>query len=183
VNDVLGEKGYTSEERSSIRPTLDVNGIWGGYIGEGAKTVLPSKAFAKISMRLVPDQKSDAITKLFKDHFERIAPPSVKVEVRPHHGGEAAVTPIDSPAYLAAAKAMEETFGKKPIPTRGGGSIPIVALFEAELGLKTVLFGFGLDSDNIHSPNEKYGVFNYLIGIRTIPRFFQHYAAMMNGKA
>jgi acetylornithine deacetylase/succinyl-diaminopimelate desuccinylase-like protein len=183
VNDVLGEKGYTSEERSSIRPTLDVNGIWGGYIGEGAKTVLPSKAFAKISMRLVPDQKSDAITKLFKDHFERIAPPSVKVEVRPHHGGEAAVTPIDSPAYLAAAKAMEETFGKKPIPTRGGGSIPIVALFEAELGLKTVLFGFGLDSDNIHSPNEKYGVFNYLIGIRTIPRFFQHYAAMMNGHA
>jgi acetylornithine deacetylase/succinyl-diaminopimelate desuccinylase-like protein len=182
VNDVLGEKGYTSEERSSIRPTLDVNGIWGGYIGEGAKTVLPSKAFAKISMRLVPDQKSGAITKLFKDYFERIAPPSVKVEVRPHHGGEAAVTPIDSPAYLAAAKAMEETFGKKPIPTRGGGSIPIVALFETELGLKTVLFGFGLDSDNIHSPNEKYGVFNYLIGIRTIPRFFQHYAAMM-GKA
>jgi len=183
VNDVLGEKGYTSEERSSIRPTLDVNGIWGGYIGEGAKTVLPSKAFAKISMRLVPDQKSEAITKLFKDHFERIAPPGVKVEVRPHHGGEAAVTPIDSPAYLAAAKAMEETFGKKPIPTRGGGSIPIVALFEAELGLKTVLFGFGLDSDNIHSPNEKYGVFNYLIGIRTIPRFFQHYAAMMAGRA
>ncbi len=183
VNDVLGEKGYTSEERSSIRPTLDVNGIWGGYIGEGAKTVLPSKAFAKISMRLVPDQKSDAITKLFKDHFERIAPPSVKVEVRPHHGGEAAVTPIDSPAYLAAAKAMEETFGKKPIPTRGGGSIPIVALFETELGLKTVLFGFGLDSDNIHSPNEKYGVFNYLIGIRTIPRFFQHYAVMMSGNA
>jgi len=183
VGDVLGETGYTSEERSSIRPTLDVNGIWGGYIGEGAKTVLPSKAFAKISMRLVPDQKSDSITKLFKDHFERIAPPSVKVEVRPHHGGEAAVTPIDSPAYLAASKAMEETFGKKPIPTRGGGSIPIVALFEAELGLKTVLFGFGLDSDNIHSPNEKYGVFNYFIGIRTIPRFFHHYAALMNGKA
>lgn len=183
VDDVRGEKGYTSEERSSIRPTLDVNGIWGGYIGEGAKTVLPSKAFAKISMRLVPDQKSEAITTLFKDHFERIAPPGVKVQVRPHHGGEAAVTPIDSPAYLAAAKAMEETFGRKPIPTRGGGSIPIVALFEAELGLKTVLFGFGLDSDNIHSPNEKYGVFNYLIGIRTIPRFFQHYAAMMNGGA
>ena len=177
VADVLGESGYTSEERSSIRPTLDVNGIWGGYIGEGAKTVLPSKAFAKISMRLVPDQKSETITKLFKDHFERIAPPSVKVEVRPHHGGEAAVTPIDSPAYLAASKAMEETFGKRPIPTRGGGSIPIVALFEAELGLKTVLFGFGLDSDNIHSPNEHYGVFNYFKGISTIPRFFQHYAA------
>jgi acetylornithine deacetylase/succinyl-diaminopimelate desuccinylase-like protein len=177
VNGLRGEKGYTSEERSSIRPTLDVNGIWGGYIGEGAKTVLPSKAYAKISMRLVPDQKSDAITKLFKDHFESIAPPGIKVVVKPHHGGEAAVTPIDSPAYLAASKAMEETFGKKPIPTRGGGSIPIVALFEQELGLKTVLLGFGLDSDNIHSPNEKYGVFNYFQGIRTIPRFFQHFAA------
>ncbi|MGV3638389.1 MAG: dipeptidase [Flavobacteriales bacterium] len=176
VNDVRGEKGYTSEERSSIRPTLDVNGIWGGYIGEGAKTVLPSKAYAKLSMRLVPNQKSDAITKLFKDHFERIAPPGITVVVKPHHGGEAAVTPIDSPAYIAASKAMEETFGKKPIPTRGGGSIPIVALFEAELGLKTVLFGFGLDSDNIHSPNEKYGVFNYFQGIKTIPRFFHHYA-------
>lgn len=177
VNDVRGETGYSSEERSSIRPTLDVNGIWGGYIGEGAKTVLPSKAFAKLSMRLVPNQKSDAITKLFKDHFEKIAPPGITVVVKPHHGGEAAVTPIDSPAYIAASKAMEETFGKKPIPTRGGGSIPIVALFEAELGLKTVLFGFGLDSDNIHSPNEKYGVFNYFQGIKTIPRFFQHYAA------
>jgi acetylornithine deacetylase/succinyl-diaminopimelate desuccinylase-like protein len=177
VNGLRGEKGYSSEERSSIRPTLDVNGIWGGYIGEGAKTVLPSKAFAKLSMRLVPNQKSDAITKLFKEHFEKIAPLGVKVEVRPHHGGEAAVTPIDSPAYLAASKAMEETFGKKPIPTRGGGSIPIVALFEQELGLKTVLFGFGLDSDNIHSPNEKYGVFNYFQGIRTIPRFFQHFAS------
>ncbi|MBL7952592.1 MAG: dipeptidase [Flavobacteriales bacterium] len=177
VNDVRGETGYTSEERSSIRPTLDVNGIWGGYIGEGAKTVLPSKAYAKLSMRLVPNQKSDAITKLFKDHFEKIAPPGIRVVVKPHHGGEAAVTPIDSAAYQAASKAMEETFGKKPIPTRGGGSIPIVALFEAELGLKTVLFGFGLDSDNIHSPNEKYGVFNYFQGIKTIPRFFQHYAA------
>jgi acetylornithine deacetylase/succinyl-diaminopimelate desuccinylase-like protein len=177
IDAVRGEKGYTSEERSSIRPTLDVNGIWGGYIGEGAKTVLPSKAYAKISMRLVPNQKSDAITKLFQDHFVKIAPPGVKVVVKPHHGGEAAVTPIDSPAYLAAAKAMEETFGKKPIPTRGGGSIPIVALFEQELGLKTVLFGFGLDSDNIHSPNEKYGVFNYFQGIRSIPRFFHHFAA------
>jgi acetylornithine deacetylase/succinyl-diaminopimelate desuccinylase-like protein len=182
VDAVRGEKGYTSAERSSIRPTLDVNGIWGGYIGEGAKTVLPSKAFAKISMRLVPNQKSDAITKLFKEHFESIAPPGIEVVVKPHHGGEAAVTPIDSPAYLAAAKAMEETFGKQPIPTRGGGSIPIVALFEQELGLKTVLFGFGLDSDNIHSPNEKYGVFNYFQGIRSIPRFFLHYAAMMGGK-
>jgi acetylornithine deacetylase/succinyl-diaminopimelate desuccinylase-like protein len=182
IDAVRGEKGYTSEERSSIRPTLDVNGIWGGYIGEGAKTVLPSKAYAKISMRLVPNQKSDAITKLFQDHFVKIAPPGVKVVVKPHHGGEAAVTPIDSPAYLAASKAMEDTFGKKPIPTRGGGSIPIVALFEQELGLKTVLFGFGLDSDNIHSPNEKYGVFNYLQGIRSITRFFHHYAVMMKGK-
>ncbi len=181
VNAVKGENGYTTDERCTIRPTLDVNGIWGGYIGEGAKTVLPSKAFAKLSMRLVPNQKSDPITKLFQDHFNKIAPPYVKVTVRPHHGGEAAVTPIDSPAYLAASKAMEETFGKKPIPTRGGGSIPIVALFESELGLKTVLFGFGLDSDNIHSPNEKYGIFNYMKGITTIPRFFKHYAAMANG--
>lgn len=180
---VKGEKGYTTDERCTIRPTLDVNGIWGGYIGEGAKTVLPSKAFAKLSMRLVPNQKSDPITKLFQDHFNRIAPPYVKITVRPHHGGEAAVTPIDSPAYLAASKAMEETFGKKPIPTRGGGSIPIVALFESELGLKTVLFGFGLDSDNIHSPNEKYGIFNYMKGITTIPRFFKHYAEMANGHA
>ncbi len=182
VEGLRGEKDYSSEERSSIRPTLDVNGIWGGYIGEGAKTVLPSKAHAKISMRLVPNQKSDRITKLFKDHFEKIAPPGIKVVVTPHHGGEAAVTPIDSPAYLAASKAMEDTYGKKPIPTRGGGSIPIVALFEQELGLKTVLFGFGLDSDNIHSPNEKFGVFNYLQGIRSIPRFFHHYTALMNGK-
>lgn len=183
IDAVLGEKGYTTDERCTIRPTLDVNGIWGGYIGEGAKTVLPSKAFAKISMRLVPDQKSATITKLFQDHFEKIAPPYVKVKVRPHHGGEAAVTPTDSPAYRAASKAMEETFGKKPIPTRGGGSIPIVALFEEELGLKTILFGFGLDSDNIHSPNEHYGLFNYMKGITTIPRFFQHYATMANGHA
>ena len=183
IDAVRGEKGYSTEERSSIRPTLDVNGIWGGYIGEGAKTVLPSKAFAKISMRLVPDQKSEAITRLFQEHFTRIAPPGVKVVVRPHHGGEAVVTPIDSVAYRAASKAMEEAFGKTPIPTRGGGSIPIVALFEAELGLKTVLFGFGLDSDNIHSPDEHYGVFNYMMGIRTIPRFFHHYAALMNGRA
>ena len=143
----------------------DVNGIWGGYIGEGAKTVLASKASAKISMRLVPNQKSAAITKLFSDHFKKIAPPYVTVTVNPHHGGEAAVTPTDSIAYKAASKAMEEAFGKKPIPTRGGGSIPIVALFEEELGLKTILFGFGLDSDNIHSPNEHYGVFLSLIHI------------------
>jgi acetylornithine deacetylase/succinyl-diaminopimelate desuccinylase-like protein len=183
IRAVRGEKGYTTEERCTIRPTLDVNGIWGGYIGEGAKTVLPSKASAKISMRLVPNQKSEAITKLFSDHFQRIAPACVSVKVTPHHGGEAAVTPTDSVAYRAASKAMEEAFGKKPIPTRGGGSIPIVALFEQELGLKTILFGFGLDSDNIHSPNEHYGVFNYMQGIRTIPRFYRHYAEMSNGKA
>jgi acetylornithine deacetylase/succinyl-diaminopimelate desuccinylase-like protein len=173
-----GEKGYTTLERTGIRPTLDCNGIWGGYIGEGAKTVLPSKAFAKISMRLVPNQNSDKITALFKNHFESIAPKNVKVEVRPHHGGEPVVTPTDSVAYLAAAKAMETTFGKKPIPTRGGGSIPIVALFEQELGLKSVLMGFGLDSDSLHSPNEHYGIFNYLKGIETIPHFFKNYTEM-----
>ena len=178
VKALRGEKGYTTAERATIRPTLDVNGIWGGYIGEGAKTVLASKASAKISMRLVPDQKSAAITKLFSDHFNKIAPPYVTVTVKPHHGGEAAVTPTDSIAYKAASKAMEETFGKKPIPTRGGGSIPIVALFEEELGLKTILFGFGLDSDNIHSPNEHYGVFNYMKGITTIPKFFKNFAEM-----
>ena len=173
-----GEKGYTTLERTSIRPTLDVNGIWGGYIGEGAKTVLPSKAFAKISMRLVPNQKHEKITKLFTKHFKKIAPKSVTVEVRPHHGGEAAVTPTDSVEYLAAAKAMKDTFGKEPIPQRGGGSIPIVALFEKELKVKSVLMGFGLDSDGLHSPNEHYGVFNFNKGIETIPYFFQHYAEM-----
>lgn len=174
---VQGEAGYTTIERTGIRPTLDCNGIWGGYIGEGSKTVLPSKAFAKISMRLVPNQSSERITELFSSHFRSIAPAGVKVEVRPHHGGEPVVTPTDSHAYRAASKAMEETFGKKPIPTRGGGSIPIVALFEKELGAKSILMGFGLDSDALHSPNEHYGVFNYFQGIRTIPLFFRHYAA------
>lgn len=178
VEDVQGEKGYSSIERTGIRPTLDVNGIWGGYIGEGSKTVLPSKAFAKISMRLVPNQSSEAITEKFSNYFNSIAPKSVKVEVRPHHGGEPVLTPTDSVPFLAASKAMEETFGKKPIPTRGGGSIPIVALFEKELGLKSVLFGFGLDSDALHSPNEHYGIFNYLKGIETIPYFFKHYTEM-----
>ncbi len=176
IGDVEGEKGYTVPERVSIRPTLDVNGIWGGYIGEGAKTVIASKAYAKISMRLVPNQDSKTITRLFKEHFERIAPPSVKVKVTPHHGGEAAVTPIDSKAYLAASRAMEQTYGKRPVPVRSGGSIPIVASFEKILGLKTVLFGFGLDSDAIHSPNEHYGVFNYFKGIETIPLFYQYFA-------
>jgi acetylornithine deacetylase/succinyl-diaminopimelate desuccinylase-like protein len=178
IADVWGEKGYNTLERTGIRPTLDVNGIWGGYTGEGAKTVLPSKAFAKISMRLVPNQNSDKITEIFKKHFESIAPAGVKVEVKPHHGGEPVVTPIDSPAYLAAAKAMETTFGKKPVPTRGGGSIPIVALFEKELGLKSVLMGFGLDSDALHSPNEHYGVLNYFKGIETIPYFYKYFAEM-----
>jgi acetylornithine deacetylase/succinyl-diaminopimelate desuccinylase-like protein len=176
IADVMGEKGYSTIERTGIRPTLEVNGIWGGYIGEGAKTVLPSKAYAKISMRLVPSQSSDEITQKFMQHFESIAPASVSVKVTPHHGGEAAVTPTDSKAYRAASKAMEKTFGKKPVPTRGGGSIPIVALFEKELGLKTVLFGFGLDTDAIHSPNEKYGLFNFFKGIETIPYFYEYFS-------
>lgn len=171
----LGEKGYTTLERVSIRPTLDVNGIWGGYTGPGAKTVLPSKAFAKISMRLVPNQSSEKIMRLFSEHFLKIAPAAVKVEVRPHHGGEAAVTPTDSIAYRAAAQAMETTFGKTPIPLRTGGSIPIVTMFEKVLGTKSVLLGFGLDSDAIHSPNEHYGLFNYYKGIETIPYFFKYF--------
>jgi acetylornithine deacetylase/succinyl-diaminopimelate desuccinylase-like protein len=175
IDSVWGEKGYSTLERTGIRPTLDVNGIWGGYTGEGSKTVLPSKAYAKISMRLVPNQKPDEITALFKKHFESIAPPGTRVLVKPHHGGEPVVTPTDSKEYKAAERAMARTFGKKPIPTRGGGSIPIVALFERELGLKSVLFGFGLDSDALHSPNENYGVFNYFRGIETIPLFFEEY--------
>ena len=176
VKEDWGEKGYTTLERTGIRPTLEVNGIWGGYIGEGAKTVLPSKAYAKISMRLVPDQVSDEISDLFKKHFEAIAPDCVQVKVTAHHGGEPVVTPTDSAAYQAAAKAIQTTFGKEPIPTRGGGSIPIIALFERTLGLKTVLLGFGLDNDNIHSPNEKYDVANYYKGIETIPYFHKYFA-------
>jgi len=178
IRALWGEKGYTTIERTGIRPTLEVNGIWGGYIGQGAKTVLPSKAYAKISMRLVPHQDSDKITALFTQHFERIAPDQVIVEVTPHHGGQPAVTPTDSAAYRAAEKAIEESFGKKPIPTRGGGSIPIVSLFENELGLKTVLMGFGLDSDNLHSPNEKYDIANYFKGIETIPLFHKYFAEL-----
>ncbi|MDA9803497.1 dipeptidase [Flavobacteriaceae bacterium] len=179
INDIHGEKGYTTNERNSIRPTLDVNGIWGGYIGEGAKTVIASKAYAKISMRLVPNQNWEAITELFKNHFERIAPKSVSVKVNPHHGGQAYVTPIDCLGYKAAEKAYEATFGKTPIPQRSGGSIPIVALFEKELKSKTILMGFGLDSDAIHSPNEHFGIWNYLKGIETIPQFY-HYFTMMS---
>ena len=179
VADVMGEKGYTTIERTGIRPTLELNGIWGGYIGEGAKTVLPSKAYAKISMRLVPNQSPDKITELFTAHFTKIAPASVQVKVTPHHGGPPAVTPTNAVAYRAAEAAMEKTFGKKPIPTRGGGSIPIVALFEQVLGVKTVLMGFGLDTDAIHSPNEKFGLFNFYKGIETIPYFYQEYAKLM----
>lgn len=178
IAEVMGEAGYSTMERGSIRPTLDVNGIWGGYTGEGAKTVIASKAFAKISMRLVPDQDPNEITNLFLNHFKSIAPASVKVIIKPHHGGEAAVTPIDSIGYKAASVAYETTFGKKPIPVRSGGSIPIVAMFEKILGLKTILMGFGLDSDAIHSPNEHFGLFNYYRGIETIPHFYKTFTEM-----
>ncbi len=178
IKDVHGEAGFTTLERTGIRPTLDVNGIWGGYTGEGAKTVIPSKAYAKISMRLVPNQSDQEITNLFTKYFLSIAPKSVKVKVTPHHGGEPYISPTDIPAYLAASKAMETTYGKKPVPIKSGGSIPIVALFEKELGVKSILLGFGLDSDAIHSPNEHYGVFNYLKGIETIPHFFANFVKM-----
>ena len=181
INATRAENGYSPMEGSSIRPTLDVNGIWSGYIGEGAKTVLPSKAYAKISMRLVPFQKSEDITRKFKEHFERIAPDYVQVKVKELHGGEPIVIPTDFPGYVAASKAMEETFGKTPIPERGGGSIPIVALFEEVLGLKSILFGFGLNSDDIHSPNEHYGIFNFLKGIETIPLFYKHFTDSHEG--
>jgi acetylornithine deacetylase/succinyl-diaminopimelate desuccinylase-like protein len=175
IKETYGEKGYTTIERVGIRPTLDVNGIWGGYIGEGAKTVLPSKAYAKISMRLVPNQDHKAIAKLFEDHIKSIAPPSVKVKVVPHHGGQAAVIPTDSIGYKAAEAAIAEAFGKQAIPTREGGSIPITALFQQLLGLDPILLGFGLDTDDIHSPNEHYGVDNYFKGIETIALFFKHF--------
>ncbi len=178
IAEVHGEDGYSTLERLSIRPTLDVNGIWGGYIGEGAKTVIASKAFAKISMRLVPHQTSEEITELFQKHFEKIAPKSVKVKVSPHHGGEPAVNPTDSVSYQAASKAFEDVWGKTPIPMREGGSIPIVALFENELKVNVLLMGFGLDEDAIHSPNESYGIFNYLKGIETIVAFNQQFATL-----
>ena len=178
IESVYGETGYTTNERNSIRPTLDVNGIWGGYIGEGAKTVIASKAYAKISMRLVPHQDWENITDLFSKHFESIAPKGVTIKVTPHHGGQGYVTPTDSIGYNAASKAYETTFGKTPIPQRSGGSIPIVALFEQELKSKTILMGFGLDSDAIHSPNEHFGVWNYLKGIETIPWFYQYFTEL-----
>jgi acetylornithine deacetylase/succinyl-diaminopimelate desuccinylase-like protein len=178
VTDLWGEKGYTTNERTGIRPTLEVNGIWGGYTGEGAKTVLPSKAYAKISARLVPNQSAEKITKKLIEYFIQKAPSFVKVKASEHHGGEPYMTPIDSTAYKAAAKAIETTFAKKPIPVRGGGSIPICSLFEKELGIKIVFMGFGLDSDNLHSPNEKFDLFNFYKGIETIPYFHKYFAEM-----
>ena len=178
VSKLWGEKGFTTNERTGIRPTLEVNGIWGGYTGEGAKTVLPSKAFAKISTRLVPNQSSHKITEKLINYFQSMAPEGVTVTASEHHGGEPYMTPIDSKGYKAAAAAIKDTFGKDPIPVRGGGSIPICALFEQELGIKIVFLGFGLDSDNLHSPNEKYDVFNFYKGIETIPYFHKHFAAM-----
>ena len=175
ISSTYGEKGYVTNERNSYRPTLDVNGIWGGYTGEGAKTVIPSKAYAKISMRLVPNQQSENITRLFSDHFKKIAPIGVKVKVTPHHGGEGYVTQTDSIEYQAAEKAYFEAFGSKPIAQRSGGSIPIVPLFEKVLESKSILMGFGLDSDAIHSPNEKFGLFNFFKGIETIPLFYKYY--------
>ena len=178
VKELWGERGFTTNERTGIRPTIEINGIWGGYTAEGSKTVLPSKAFAKISARLVPNQDSNKITDLLINHLKKIAPPYVTVEARPHHGGEPYMTPLDSKAYKAAAAAIKDTFGKEPIPVRGGGSIPICSLFEEELGIKIVFMGFGLDSDNLHSPNEKFNLENYYKGIETIPYFHKHFAEM-----
>jgi acetylornithine deacetylase/succinyl-diaminopimelate desuccinylase-like protein len=176
VSSLWGEKGFSTNERTGIRPTLELNGIWGGYTGEGAKTVLPGKATAKISARLVPNQSSVKITEKLLNYFQSIAPAGVTVKAMEHHGGEPYMTPIDSKAYKAAAAAIKDTFGKEPIPVRGGGSIPICALFEKELGIKIVFMGFGLDSDNLHSPNEKFDIFNFYKGIETIPYFHTHFA-------
>ena len=178
VDALWGEKGFTTNERTGIRPTLELNGIWGGYTGEGAKTVLPSKAFAKISTRLVPNQSSKKITEKLLRYFESIAPAGVKVKAEDLHGGEPYMTPINSTAYKAAAAAISQSFGKEAIPVRGGGSIPICAVFEKELGIKIVFMGFGLDSDNLHSPNEKYNLVNFYKGIETIPYFHQKFAEM-----
>ena len=179
VEELHGEEGYSTIERTGIRPTLDVCGIWGGYTGEGSKTVLPSKANAKISMRLVPNQDSHKISEMFQKHFESIAPKCVKVKVTPCHGGEAYVSPLDMPAYKAAEKAYETTFGKRPIPTRSGGSIPIVSGFERILGTKSILMGFGLGEDAIHSPNENYKLEHFFKGIETIPYFYKFFAEEM----
>jgi acetylornithine deacetylase/succinyl-diaminopimelate desuccinylase-like protein len=177
--DLVSEQGYSPMEGASIRPTLDVNGIWGGYTGEGSKTVIPAKAFAKISMRLVPHQDYHEISELFAAHFQRLAPSGVRVKVTPHHGGEPIVTPTDSVAYRAAELAFEKAFQKQPIPQRGGGSIPIIPMFKRVLGLDAIMMGFGLDSDALHSPNENFGLFNFFKGIETIPYFYQYYAELM----
>jgi acetylornithine deacetylase/succinyl-diaminopimelate desuccinylase-like protein len=176
VTSLWGEKGYTTNERTGIRPTLELNGIWGGFQGEGSKTVLPSKAYAKISARLVPNQQSEKITRMLLDYFKKVAPPGVTVNAFELHGGEPYMTPLDSLAYIAAEKAIEASFGKKPVPQRGGGSIPICSLLEKELGIKIVFMGFGLDSDNLHSPNEKFDIANFYKGIETIPYFHQFFA-------
>lgn len=178
IQDIWGEKGYSTYERTGIRPTIELNGIWGGYTGEGSKTVLPSKAFAKISARLVPNQSTDKITEKLINYFTSIAPKSVTVKARLHHGGEPYMTPIDSKGYIAASKAVEKTFGKAPIPVRGGGSIPICSILEKELGIKIIFMGFGLDNDNLHSPNEKYNIENYYKGIETIPYFHQYFTEL-----
>jgi acetylornithine deacetylase/succinyl-diaminopimelate desuccinylase-like protein len=179
VKELFGEKGYTTLERTGIRPSFDVCGIWGGYTGEGAKTVLPSKAYAKISTRLVPDQDNKKISQLFKEYFEKIAPDYVKVNVKILHGGQAYVCPIDIPAYKAAEKAYMKTFGIQPVPVRSGGSIPIISTFEKELGTKSVLMGFGLEADAIHSPNENYPLNQFYNGIKTIPYFYKYYVELM----
>ncbi len=182
VKELSGEKGYTAPERTGIRPALDVNGIWGGYTGEGAKTVLPSKAYAKISMRLVPNQDNKKISELFKAYFERVAPKSVSVNVKILHGGQGYVSPIDTPEYLAAERAIEETFGRKPVPTRSGGSIPIISTFEEILGIKTILMGFGLESNAIHSPNENFPLEMFFKGIETIPLFYKYYVEIIKSQ-
>ena len=179
IDEVWGEKGYSTNERTGIRPSLDVNGIWSGYTGEGAKTVLPSKAYAKISMRLVPNQDHIKISELFEKHFKAIAPPCVKVKVRSLHGGQGYVSPTDMPAYIAARKAYEASFNKVPVPVRSGGSIPIISTFEEILETKSILMGFGLESDAIHSPNENYPLFNFFKGIETIPYFYKYFAELM----
>jgi len=179
INEVLGENGYSTMERTGIRPTLDVNGIWGGYTEEGSKTVIPSTASAKISMRLVPNQDYHKIAELFTKHFQNITPPYVQVKVTELHGGHAYVSPTDMTAYIAAEKAYTETFGKKPVPVRSGGSIPIISTFEKILGIKSILMGFGLESDAIHSPNENFPLFNFYKGIETIPYFYKYYTEMM----
>lgn len=180
IQKAYSEVGYSIPECQAIRPTLDVNGIWGGHISKGTKTIIPAKAYAKISMRLVPHQDWNEITELFTQHFTAIAPPGIKVKVTPHHGGQAYVTPTECTGYKAAAKAIEKTFGTTPIPQRSGGSIPIVNLFEEILQSKIVLMGFGLDSDAIHSPNEHFGIWNFLKGIETVPYFYKYYTELFN---